>query len=90
MQPHERVTRNVQPLENVEISHFFLNHGQVVGGKIFQLMIYWHTMATKKGSTQDEFNKAFALKTEIYHPKSSGSKYRKSQHSRQEDGNEQS
>jgi hypothetical protein len=36
-------------------------------------MINWRTMAMKKGSTQDELNKAFALKTEIFHPKSSSS-----------------
>jgi hypothetical protein len=42
----------------------------------------------KKGLTQDELNKAFALKTEILHPKSSGSNYRKSQCSHQQHGNE--
>jgi hypothetical protein len=51
-------------------------------------MINWHTMAMKKGSTQDELNKAFALKTEIFHPKSSGSKSQKSQRSCQQHGNE--
>jgi hypothetical protein len=44
--------------------------------------------AMKKGSTQDELNKAFALKTEIFHPKPSGSKSQKSWRSRQQDGNE--
>jgi hypothetical protein len=34
--------------------------------------------AMKKGLTQDELNKAFALKTEIFHPKSSGSNSQKS------------
>jgi hypothetical protein len=32
-------------------------------------MINWYTMAKKKGSTQDELKKAFALKSEIFHPK---------------------
>jgi hypothetical protein len=44
-------------------------------------------MAMKKGSTQDELNKAFALKTEIFHPKSSGSKSWKSWCSHQQHGN---
>jgi hypothetical protein len=44
-------------------------------------------MAMKKGLTQDELNKAFALKTEIFHPKSSGSNSRKSQRSCQQHGN---
>jgi hypothetical protein len=45
-------------------------------------------MAMKKGLTQDESSKAFALKTEIYHPKLSGSKFWKSQFSHQHDGSE--
>jgi hypothetical protein len=44
--------------------------------------------AMKKGSTQNELNKAFALKTEIFHPKSSGSNSRKSRCSHQQHGNE--
>jgi hypothetical protein len=44
--------------------------------------------AMKKGSTQHELNKAFALKTEIFHPKSSGSNSRKSRCSHQQHGNE--
>jgi hypothetical protein len=51
-------------------------------------MINWRTTAMKKGPTQDELNKAFALKTEIFHPKSSGSNYPKSQRSRQQHDNE--
>ena len=37
--------------------------------------------AMKKGWTQDDLNKAFALKTEIFHPKLSGSNSRKSRRS---------
>jgi hypothetical protein len=51
-------------------------------------MINWRTTAMKKGLTQDELNKAFALKTEIFHPKSSGSNSRKSRRSRQQHDNE--
>jgi hypothetical protein len=40
-------------------------------------MINWHRMVMKKGLTWDELNKAFALKTEIFHPKASGSKSQK-------------
>jgi hypothetical protein len=72
----------------LEYPNFPESWSQVVGGKIFQSMINWHMMSTKECSTQDEFNKAFALKAEIYHPKSFGSKYQKSQHSHQQDGNE--
>jgi hypothetical protein len=43
--------------------------------------------AMKKGWTQDDLNKAFALKTEIFHPKSSGSNSQKSQRSCQQHGN---
>jgi hypothetical protein len=50
-------------------------------------MINWHMMAMKKGLTQDELNKAFALKTEIFHPKLSGSNSLKSQCSHQQHGN---
>jgi hypothetical protein len=41
---------------------------QIVWGKKFWFIINWCMMAMKKGSTQDELNKAFALKTEIFHP----------------------
>jgi hypothetical protein len=41
---------------------------QIVWGKNFRFIINWCMMAMKKGSTQDELNKAFALKTEIFHP----------------------
>jgi hypothetical protein len=64
--------------EHWNIPFFLESWSQVVGGKTFQLMINWHMMAMKKSSTQDELNKAFALKTEIFHPKSSGSNSRKS------------
>jgi hypothetical protein len=51
-------------------------------------MVNWCLTAMKKGSTQDELNKAFALKTEIFHPKSSGSNSWKSQHYHQQHSNE--
>jgi hypothetical protein len=51
-------------------------------------MINWRTMAIKKGLTQDELNKAFALKTEIFHPKLSGSNSQKSRRSHQQHDNE--
>jgi hypothetical protein len=51
-------------------------------------MINWHMMAMKKGSTQDELNKAFALKTEIFNSKLSGSNSRKTRRSHQQHGNE--
>ena len=49
-------------------------------------MINWRMTAMKKGSTKDELNKAFTFKTEIFHPKLSGSKSWKSQPSCQQDG----
>jgi hypothetical protein len=51
-------------------------------------MINWRTTAMKKGPSQDELNKEFALKTEIFHPKSSGSNSQKSQCSHQQHDNE--
>jgi hypothetical protein len=74
--------------ERWNIPFFPESWNQVVGGKIFRLMINWHTTAIKKGLTQDELNKAFALKTEIFHPKSSGSNSWKSRCSRQQHDNE--
>jgi hypothetical protein len=50
-------------------------------------MISWRTTAIKKGLTQDELNKAFALKTEIFHHLLSGSNSQKSQCSCQQHGN---
>jgi hypothetical protein len=84
----ERHQKRVTFGERWNIPFFPESWSQVVGGKNFRLMINWHTMAMKKCLTQDEFNMAFALKTEIFHPKLSGSKSRKSQRSRQQDSNE--
>jgi hypothetical protein len=64
--------------EHWSIPFFPESWNQVVGGKIFQLLINWRMTAMKKGPTQDELNKALALKTEILHPKSSGSNSQKS------------
>jgi hypothetical protein len=51
-------------------------------------MINWRTTAMKKGPSQDELNNEFALKTEIFHPKSSGSNSQKSRRSCQQHDND--
>jgi hypothetical protein len=73
--PHQK---HVTFGDHWNIPFFPESWSQVVGGKIFQLMINRRTMAMEKGLTQDELIKAFALKAEIFHPKLSGSKSRKS------------
>jgi hypothetical protein len=60
MQLHERVTRNVWPLEKIGTSNFSWIMDSGSERKIFWLMINWHMMAMKKGLTQIELNKAFA------------------------------
>jgi hypothetical protein len=84
-EPHQKC---VSCGECWNIPFFPESWSQVVRGKKLRLMINWCMMAMKKGSTQNELNKAFALKTEIFHPKSSGSNSQKSQHSRQQHGND--
>ncbi len=59
-----------------------------MGGKIFRVIIYWHMMAMRKGATQGELNKEFALVTEIVNSKPSAANSWKSYRSHGTDRNE--
>lgn len=59
-----------------------------VGGKIFRVMINWHMIAMRKGATQGELNKEFALIAEIVNLKLYPANFQKSHRSRGTDGSE--